>query len=338
MNKFVVSQSYDLKLSNHSRIMLAFRYGIAIEEDEITGDFERYETGKTKQDNKKRELCIFRIGEKNQIALLVMAGLTVVTALPLFKNNARLRDLFDRKDASNIAEMFDMALAVMPFLYSMQEIVDWREKYIEGNGKRNKDTLRREAQNRSRPFFKEIKELRELAHKTIAADFDFDSPETHEEQIRVFDRLSNLAKTQLTLTDGEFDASEYIQSEEYLGWVAKNHEDSLRSNQESAREAIEEERFAHRETIRGVPAGGELVAQNGEKPIFFHKDCWVTGLDPSEYEDGFFHIYFRNQTQAFMLSTKWKQAFDSYEVGKTGIYTKLYETTGISYLEIYRES
>ena len=100
----------------------------------------------------------------------------LITAYPKLK-------VFDTSDAKQTLQMFETSIQLSPNIFTMQEVVDWREKYLDGNGAVNKDTLRREIKKRkpkqrtamemlglSDSFFDEVKELREYVRNQTLSE------------------------------------------------------------------------------------------------------------------------------------------------------------------------
>ena len=158
---------YKLKFTLHSKVMLAFRYGIAVEEEYVPAFFEGYLKSSNTEDSSDRLKCKFNIN--GQKVLAVMQKLMLITALPISR-------IYDTADAKAVVVGFDFALAIAPDLFTMQEIVAWRDDYLDSNGGINKDDLRREIRKRApdqrdpmellglhESFFDEVKELREMA-------------------------------------------------------------------------------------------------------------------------------------------------------------------------------
>ena len=193
MTDFVQNVEYQITLNLHSRTMLAFRYGIAEESDQISGFFIGYEKeGKVTCDSldekAKRRKCTFNFHGESVTA--VIEEQMLITVLP------RMSSL-KTSDANKIAIGFDYALAIEPDIMTMEEIVSWREKYLNANGKINKDSLRRDLKSKSkvrfqiangdagitREFFDEVTKLREYVDSQKASRFfsvDVSDPEAVE--------------------------------------------------------------------------------------------------------------------------------------------------------------
>lgn len=247
---FDVHDEYELKLNLHSKIMLAFRYGIAIEKEFVTAVFRGYDKPSNAQDSSERVKCRFNI--EGQKVLAIMQNLVLVTALPISR-------VYDTADAKSVAVGFDFALAMAPDLFTMQEIVDWREGYLFSNGGINKDDLRREIKKRAPDqrdpmevlglndsFFNEVKELRKIASREsfkLRIDevnlIDF----TSREDVKAFTKspseiLKNLAKTELTTLYEETELyaaemrreyEEFLNSDEYKRDMQLSHDYEMRS-------------------------------------------------------------------------------------------------------------
>ena len=256
MEKFVQKAVYSLKLDLHSRVSLAFRYGIACEESHITGYFERYidrrnrtksneSVGKPAPDVKTvREHCYFKID--GQKVHTIMKGDILITVIPLSK-------IFDTSDAIRALQMFETSIQLSPDIFTMQEVVDWRENYLESNGAVNKDTLRREIKKRkpkqltaiemlglSDSFFEEVKQLREYVSNQIVEEgtrsIDFSDTESIAEYHEKKQRLISLGKNKYTTLWKETpqyddmkrkEWEDYHKSDEYH----RDMQDSYESNQ-----------------------------------------------------------------------------------------------------------
>jgi hypothetical protein len=253
---FDIYDEYELRLNLHSKIMLAFRYGIAIEKEFVTAVFNGSDMPSNAQDSSERVKCKLKI--EGVEVLAVMQDLMLVTALPI-------STIYNTPDAKSVAVGFDFALAMAPNLFTMQEIVDWREGYLHSNGGINKDDLRREIKKRAPDqrdpmevlglndsFFDDVKELREMASlKSLdlalngSEDLDWDFKGSKEE-FEIYlkqrespsERLKNLAKTELTTlyeetedyaAEQKLEHEEYLNSDEYQREMQQEHNGFMRS-------------------------------------------------------------------------------------------------------------
>ena len=258
---------YKLKLTLHSKVMLAFRYGIAVEEEYVPAFFEGYLKSSNTEDSSDRLKCKFNIN--GQKVLAVMQKLMLITALPISR-------IYDTADAKAVVVGFDFALAIAPDLFTMQEIVAWRDDYLDSNGGINKDDLRREIRKRApdqrdpmellglhESFFDEVKELREMASQKShelsmeeANSIDFslrakdreilkNDPEKFRKDLaRAIEkspsqRLKNLAKTELTTL--------FQETELYAAELRREWEDHKKSD-----EYKREMQLEHDQTMREV--------------------------------------------------------------------------------------
>ena len=266
---------YELELNLHSRVMLAFRYGIALDDENVMAFFVKYERSDETEPSSNRKKCKFNI-EGRKVRALIQDQI-LITALPMTS--------FKTPDALAVAVGFDFALAMNPDLFSMQEIVDWREEYLNSNGGVNKDDLRREINRRApnqrdpmemlglhESFFEEVKELRELANEK-AWDFrieeskslDFSKPITGNSEKDHSDRLRNLAKTDRTLLLHETVEWQEEQKQEWNDWLASD-------------EYKKEQHDFHEEMARDVYLED---LRNGEEC----QKKWEQFLKTDEYQD-----------------------------------------------------
>jgi|TARA_B110000967_G_scaffold6367_1_gene6388 hypothetical protein len=240
---------YELTLNLHSKVMLAFRYGIAIEGQCVSAFFEGYLKSSNTEDSSERLKCKFNIeGHK---VLAVMQNRMLVTALPTSR-------IYDTADAKSVVVGFDFALAMAPDLFTMQEVVDWRDDYLDSNGGITKDDLRREIKKRAPDqrdpmellglhdsFFDEVKELREMASRKsleLALEetrlIDFSLGEKARKKVQEpSERLKSLAKTELTTlyqetelyaTELRREWAEHKNSDEYKRELQLEHEQTMR--------------------------------------------------------------------------------------------------------------
>ena len=233
---FVQDVGYKLELNLHSKIMLAFREGIPVDEGSIEGFFKKLHP----KNSDNRLECDFVIdGQKMRV---VVEGLVLITVLPS-------GNIFKRPDAVATANGFEFALAIIPTLYTMQEIVDWRDKYKKSNGGITKDDLRRESKKRapSLPdpmtvlglhdsFFDEVKELRQVAYvkslELAIQEFSIDIHQNLDQKLEQTpsDRLRDLAKTDRTILYEETQIYAEEQQREYKEWF--NSDENKREMQE----------------------------------------------------------------------------------------------------------
>ena len=254
MERFVPQVGYSLELNHHSRVNLAFRCGIACEESHITAYFEQY-IKSPKNDSEKsidtarpnpkshRDACYFTINGQKKIHT-IMQGHKVITAYPPLK-------VFNTSDAIHTLQIFETSIQLSPNIFTMQEVVDWREKYLDSNGLENKDTLRREIYKRmpklltpmemlglSDSFFDEVKQLRKYVRDQIrwraASSLDFSDKEAIEEHTKKQNYLQILGKNKFTEfweetpEYGELmrkDWEGYQNSDEYKRHMQELHED-----------------------------------------------------------------------------------------------------------------
>lgn len=229
MMDFIQDVEYQLELNLHSRTMLALRYGIAEESDQITGFFVRYPKDKKVKseflnEKAKRRQCTFNL--YGQTVDTIIEGYRVITVLP------RLASL-KTNDAKAIATGFDFAIAIEPDILTMNEIVDWRDEYLSANGAINKDSLRRFLKSKSkRPdyrspmeilglpenFLDEVRELRQnwmdikVAFNHLDIDCsDFEDRRFFREILSSHERVSKLAKSPQTLLEEE--TFEYLEKQ-----------------------------------------------------------------------------------------------------------------------------
>jgi len=242
MERFVPKLEYSLKLNEHSRVNLAFRCGIACEDSHITAYFEQYvkspkndseKTSDTAKSDPKshRDHCLFTINGQKKIRT-IMEGDKLITAYAPLK-------VFKTSDAKQTLQMFETSIQLSPNIFTMQEVVDWREKYLDGNGTVNKDTLRREIYKRkpkqrtamemlglSDSFFDEVKELRAYVHSQTlreAVRQDFSDRDVIEKNRQKHGRLRSLAKNNWTIR--------WEETPEYGEQMRKEWEDWLKSDE-----------------------------------------------------------------------------------------------------------
>ena len=89
------------------------------------------------------------------------------------------------------------------------------------------------------------------------------------------------------------------------------------------------------EPVRGIPVNGRRMPGSSDNPVFFHENCLVTEINLSSWDNGWHEIHFENETQRFILTTKFRWIIDSYAVGKRGIWTVGYGDEKY-YLDVYR--
>ena len=353
---FTNDVEYRLKLNLHCKLMLAFRYGIAIEKDTVLAYFVGKLPTSHEADLTTRDYCKFKIEGKT--VNTVIEGNVVVTARP--------KGIFQDRDPIAISHMFDSALSVSPRLYTMQEIVDWRERYLEKNGSITKDDFRRELKKRAPnqrsseeilglhdSFFEEVKELRFLAEMEALRilmedpDRDFTKGLVDTKASREADRLRGLAKTEQTIM--------YIESPEYAAVQEKEAEDWLSSDEykkemqldwdELRREILsvseiksELELKRELQPVFGAPFGGEKQTSHNNNTIFYHKDYIITGMFKDVRNDGWHEIHYRNATKRFITVTKQDFIFNSYKLGQKGVWTILYKNGNRHYMQLCNES
>ena len=258
---------YNLELNLHSKLMLAFRYGIAIEEEYVSAFFEGYFKPSNTEDSTGRVKCKFNI--KGQKVSAVMKNLALITALPMSQ-------IFDTADAKAVAVGFDFALTIDPDLFTMQEIVDWRDQYLHSNGGVTKDDLRREikkrAPNQRDPmemlglhdtFFEEVIELRSYAQDKMQesrwkdlATLDFGDKNAVNKKSAKYNHFKSLAKTDRTTL--------WEETSEYAEERRKEWNDWLKSD-EYKKEMQESYEYEQRSRYRDELELGEIANKRSNR-------------------------------------------------------------------------
>lgn len=224
--------------------MLAFRYGIATQAECVPAFFEGYSKSSNTDVSSERVTCKFNI--HGQKVLTVMQNQMLITAIPLSR-------IYDTADAKAVAVGFDFALTIDPDLFTMQEIVDWRDQYLHANGGITKDDLRREikkrAPNQRDPmemlglhdtFFEEVIELRSYARDKMEgsewedlATLDFGDKNAVKKKSAKYIHFKSLAKTDRTTLWEETSEyaderrkewSDWLKSDEYKREMQESHE------------------------------------------------------------------------------------------------------------------
>lgn len=310
--------------------MLAFRYGIAEESDQISGFFEGYQKDKKDplKDMTDRRKCTFNISGERVTA--VMEGKNLVTVLPQMSSLKTL-------DANLVLSIFDGAFAGQPNLMTMNEIVSWREEYLDANGTLNKDDARRFVRKK-RPdyrspmeilglpenFFEEVTELRQYVEEQNVKDFfaidssDLDAMEEHAKKSTYLRNLGVCDHTRLYEETAEaleiwVAEAEYRDSEEFCS----DMEETLGRfiNTEGDQNTIKPP------PVLGIPFGASPHNYFKGKPCFFHDDCIVTSVKLSSSEDGYHELHYENDKKRFITVTKQKWIIDMYSVGQRGVWS-----------------
>jgi hypothetical protein len=327
---FVQNVEYQIELKQHSRIMLAFRYGIAEESDQISGFFEGYQKDKKDplKDMTDRRICTFNISGERVTA--VMKGNIVVTVLPQMSSLKTV-------DANLVLSIFDGAFAGQPNLMTMNEIVTWREEYLNANGTLNKDDARRFVREK-RPdyrtpmeilglpenFFEEVTELRQYVKEQGVKNFfaiDSSDLDAMEEHAKKDTYLGNLGVSEHTLLYEEtaeglenwVAEAEYRDSEEFYGDMLEMSSSLI--NTEGDQNTIKPP------PVLGIPFGSSPHDYFDGKPCFFHDDCIVTSVKISSCEDGYHELHYENDKKRFITVTKQKWIIDKYSVGQRGVWS-----------------
>ena len=331
---FDIYDEYELKLNLHSKIMLAFRYGIAIEKEFVTAVFNGSDMPSNAQDSSERVKCKFKI--EGVEVLAVMQDLMLVTALPI-------STIYNTPDAKSVAVGFDFALAMAPNLFTMQEIVDWREGYLHSNGGINKDDLRREIKKRAPDqrdpmevlglndsFFDDVKELREMASRESLKlsieegnSIDFASREEIREE-GPSERLKNLAKTELTTL--------YQETEDYAAEMRREHEEYLNSDEYSR-----EMQLMHDDDMRSLLieelTRGEQDQQNLDR--YFESDNYLNLDDISKAQKKKKNHEFMQKHNSVWVS-RVKQRYDFIEQWDVYSQSSEYKNLDIDTKELKR--
>ena len=349
--EYISQIDYQLKLNLHSKIMLALRYGIATEAESISGFFQGYERpNKTKQslsddreNSSSRVLCKFNI--EGQQVLALMQETHLITVYP------KLRSL-STPDALGVAHGFDFALALEPDLFTMSEIVSWRDEYLESNGKITKDDLRRKLKRMSKRadkrsplemlglpenFLEEVKELRsvyediwEIYHwvPILGSLTKEDLKENDQERFLEARKLANAPQTH------KYEETPHFLNVELPEIIRELNEQKQEDYDNRFDQLLEDEKFAQRvaerpknakiEPLVGTPSNGKLVGENKGNPIYSHENYTVMEIVLNEREDGWHEIHYESTQKRFITTTKQKWIIDSYSVGQKGIWTISY--------------
>jgi len=337
--KYVQGMEYEVEFSDHAMVMLAFRYGIALEGGRQTIYFSRMLQDPSATNTK----IACRIHLNGRAIKAVLYDHTVVTVLPS-------RQTVNSTDAARIASGFDMVFAVSPGIFPLTDIVEWREKYHKFSGSLNVDDLRREVKSRAKAylvnqeqsnsiaefqkipmehvmefdsvelqveyaqmdsFYSEVIELRERLFALQVQTIDFSSKESVEEAAY----YSRLAKTPQTLTYTEANPPSPEELEEIL------HESCEEDHAFLRQELMQELRYqAH----FGLPDEGTYIDKTpSNHRVFCHLRCVVVDVvyadDPS---DPWHEIIFMDEGKNyFVMTTKIKKYIDSYKTGDVGIWS-----------------
>jgi hypothetical protein len=324
--------------------MLAFRYGIPIEKDTVLAYFAGNLRSSDGDESNARQYCKFKI-EGKTVETVIEKDM-IITARP--------KGLFLYPDAIAISHMFDSALSVSPFLYSMQEIADWRERYLEKNGLITKDDFRRElkkkAPNQRGPeellglngsFFEEVKELRFLADMEARRiemdnpDLDFTKELVETDAQRNAAKLRSLARIEQTMLYTESPAYAMKQEKDWEDWL---NSEEYRKELQLEWDNLKQESLSGLEPIYGAPFGGEAQTSFNNKPIFYHRDYVVTGMFKNVRNDGWHEIHYRNAAKRYITVTKHDFIFNSYKVGQKGVWTILYKDGNRHYVQLCKDS
>lgn len=327
MTDFVQNVEYQIELNEHSRIMLAFRYGIAQESGQISGFFEGYQKEKNDplKDMTNRRKCTFNISGERVTA--VMEGKVLVTVLPQMSS-------LKTSDANLVLSIFDGAFASQPNLMTMNEIVSWREEYLNSNGALNKDDARRfvrlkrpdyrspmEVLGLPENFFKEVTELRQYVDSNKASRFhstDLSDSEAVEEFLKQEQYLSNLAVSEHTLLwEEKAEVAEFWAEEAAL----RESDDYCLYMEQALRASADDQNTMKPSPVLGVPFGASPHNYFNGKPCFFHDDCIVTSVQLSSCEDGYHELHYENDKKRFITVTKQKWIIEKYSVGQRGVWT-----------------
>jgi len=341
--EYVQGVGYEVEFSDHARVMLAFRYGIALECSRNTVYFSRMVPNPSVADN--RFACRFHLNGRAIDA--VLADHKVVTVFPV-KQRAK------SDDASRIATGFDIVCAVSPDIFPLADIVVWREEYLAANGALNVDNLRREIRYRSKTFLEkrerlmvaepggryeptvhdvslditkcidphpesvqmesfygEVQEIRERLVSLEAQTIDFSSKESIEDAAY----YSKLAKIAQTLTSIEASPPSPEESKEIL------HTDYRESQKEFNAFLMEQPRF---QAYFGLAEKGKYIDTNSSnRRIFYHPSSVVVDVMSSDDPaDPWHEIVFMDEgSNYFFMTTKIKKYIDSYKIGDVGIWS-----------------
>ena len=134
---YVQNTEYEVRFSDHAKVNLAFRYGIALKSDLQTIFFQRKLAYESALDNRMK--CRFHLNGRSVDAVITEGIVATVTPN---------KELLKTTDARLIASAFDIAYTISPTIFNLEDIVEWREKYLESQGKLKVDDLRRELRRR----------------------------------------------------------------------------------------------------------------------------------------------------------------------------------------------
>jgi len=244
---FVQGCEYILTTNTHSRVSLAFRHGIVTSDANVSGFFKRL--SKIPADSSDRTRCHFVI---NGISTeVIVRNLELVTVFP--------DRIMNDQEAGKMFSMFDayLSIPINPPYFSYQEIAEWREKFIEGGGRINKDDLRRAAKLKGLPlplldpyeqlgissnFFDDVRSLREIVRNLLnqneAEKLDFSA---HIDVAKIkdeTDKIANLALSPLTRTWEEIPENIDQFKKELIVDIAQWNKELYFENVESAREDL----------------------------------------------------------------------------------------------------
>ena len=365
MTALVQNLEYKLSLNGHPKIMLAWRSGLAVEEDFIHVTFNK----EIRSDERsiRGRFTHFDTGLKLDLAVDI-DGQFVKTALG--------DGLFSTQDANLIVSMLEGALAINRNAFTLSDIVELRKRYLESNGALSKDHFRREISKKAGTaerslsdvnidlaFFAEVKELRGEVRRLVHQDsllrkkkafdawkrdnkLDKDvSAHTLKTQSELFflsdeyvglekdaEHIKSLARHELTKLVHE---TPDFWVQEWESWKeSPEYEQSQQASYDVMREAvaddIEDSEFWRQVALaqRTLPSERAQVESNAQgKRVLIFPNARVV-LKTSQPDDaGWYYLCFEESSEFFTVGTKFKEIFDSYEEQSTGLSAIDYGTS-----------
>jgi len=324
---FVVDVDYKFTCPPHAKVGMAFRYGLEITENEVSGYFLGVDRGDVQEGRSRIKLRI----NGTKIVAIVEENI-LITVLPV-------KAMFTTNESKLLNSAFDMIYTIDPNLFTLADIVEWRAKWLESQQSQssrplNVDDLRREVG-------RQLSKNREPI-EVAAQDFD---PElgpgvTWKESAQfAWEALEDTAKRADEMEEANKRLEEELESmtataNSSIGVakqainIAAGASGSL-GKDNTASQAFREFDISdiEKESVQlGVPNVGDWVGRNSKnKKIYRHEDCVIVSISPAESDsDGWHEIIIKNGGQYHVLTTRFKSIVASYRLGDTEIYTAKY--------------
>jgi len=325
---------YELELTLHARVMLAFRYGIVLD-----NNFNEFIFKRTKSWGEKGgSVDIFHINNRKVVLVVNREEKVIKTALPE-------PGLWETTDAIAVGGMLDIACTTPPFM-PIESIMSWRNDYIEGSISKDdvKKFIReykREVHDKEQIGNESQAIIEHLTDQNVEKEIEIANLNNEiikhknviQEIIRDVKKTSQLAIEGIEITQAYLNGEDGIQLrlneffkaysphsiklKEYIetNWQ-QNDADNLDPNRE----------IDVSQAIINFPWTNFVSGTFKRKTVYEIKNCKIEKIlkPEDEFSEPIYQLLFSNEDKQYLATTYHKDFINYYE-SKVGNFTSVYK-------------